>query len=385
MAILTLQYRPTRFRDMVGQSHIKPVLRAMVAHDDVPPAMIFAGSRGTGKTSGARIFAAALNCEAVKGGDACGECGACLAVQKTGAESVLEIDAASNGGVAEVRKIRELCLYAHPGRWRVVLLDEAHSLSRDAFNALLKILEEPPPNTVFVLLTTEAEKIIETVRSRSMSFDFRRLTEGDIRSRLRFIADAEGIEAEDGLLAVIASEVQGGMRDAVMQLDQCRRAQVSSAAGYAEMLGIHSVAQPLLIAALDGDFVLGHQIIEEHFGRSGDASRLVNDLVALAVKCLVVRGGGRVQASSSELEDYTYIAHRLDERRLTAVIRLLWELKERSRVARDDQRGTMEMAFVLISEALHAGKVGSILTTTAAPTPAKLSLTDIARLTGTGK
>ena len=128
--VLALQYRPVTFADVVGQGHIKPILQAMVRSGNVPPALIFAGTRGTGKTTCARILAAALNCQANDQGDACGECTQCRSVQKTTSTSVLEVDAASNGGVEEVRKIKDICLYSHEAEWRVVVLDEEHSMSK---------------------------------------------------------------------------------------------------------------------------------------------------------------------------------------------------------------------------------------------------------------
>jgi DNA polymerase-3 subunit gamma/tau len=197
---LARRYRPQTFDEMVGQKHIRPILKRLVVNQEkLPPVLLFAGTRGTGKTTAARIIAKALNCTPEPPLDPnanrpCNECPSCLAVTIGNSLDVLEVDAASNGGVAEIRKIKDMVGYAVGGQWRVVLLDEAHSMSKEAFNALLKVLEEPPPQTLFVLLTTEPGKIIDTIVSRSMSFDFRRVTVADIVERLKFIAANENIQ-----------------------------------------------------------------------------------------------------------------------------------------------------------------------------------------------
>jgi len=320
----------------------------------LPPALIFGGTRGTGKTTSARILAAALNCEKPEGGDACGQCAQCLAVQKTTSLSVLEVDAASNGGVDEVRKIKEMCAYAHEGEWRVVLLDEAHSMSKEAFNALLKVLEEPPPNTIFVLLTTEVSKILETVRSRSMYFEFRRMTIEDIVTRLRFIADTENITADDDLLVEIANRVQGGMRDAVMLLDQISRVGVSTADEFREMFGLRNVSVELLRAALGNDHAMGSKVIEDQFYRTGDAATMVNDLVLLVRDLLICRSGGDLHGLTQlEEDERRELATRVSTGQLVSVIKVLWDLKARTRAVDNDQRAAMEMAFVLITDTLN--------------------------------
>lgn len=356
----TLDYRPHTFTEVVGQSHIKPILRAMVLQQNPPPALIFGGSRGTGKTTSARILAAALNCEQSQDlkGDACGVCASCKSVQASNSIVVLEVDAASNTGVEDIRKIRDLCAYAADGKWRVVLLDEAHSLSKQAFNALLKTLEEPPAQTVFVLLTTEVDKVIETVRSRSMYFEFRRLTIADIIGRLRTIVDQESLDVQDDLLADIAMRVQGGMRDAVMLLDQVSRVGIKDLAGFHELFGIKNVALPLFTAALEGNHTAGTEIIEDYFYRVGDASGMVADLVTLVKDLLVMKSGGLIPTPEGEA-----LAQRVDTGHLVGVIKVLWDLKVRTRNADNDQRASMEMAFALISDVLAPSTVTRVPTT----------------------
>lgn len=374
--MLTLDYRPLTLNDVVGQEHIKPILRAMVKTGKVPAALIFGGTRGTGKTTTARILAAALNCEDSQNGDACGKCPSCLSVQQSNSTAVLEVDAASNGGVAEVRRIKELCAYSHEGLWRVVLLDEAHSMSRDAFNALLKLLEEPPPATVFVLLTTEVDKILGTVRSRSMYFEFRRMTTADVVGRLETIAQKEGILYEPALLEEIAIRSQGGMRDAVMTLDQVAVVGIKSVDAFREMFGIRDVSVSLFSAAMDGRLADGYGLIDEQFYRTGDAAGLVADLIRLVRDLLVVKAGGALDGYSEEaVVEREALVDRLEVGQLVGAARVLWDLKERTRAVSDDQRSSMDLAYALLAEQVSGKRTQQARTPVAAtPAPTTMSL-----------
>lgn len=381
---LALEYRPIRFADVVGQNHIKPILRAMVRTERVPPALLFSGSRGTGKTTTGRILSAALNCaQRTEDGDACAQCASCVSVQSGTSMAMIEVDAASHGLVDDIRKIRDVVAYSHAGDWRIILLDEAQSMSKEAFNALLKVLEEPPAGTVFVLLTTEARRILETVRSRSMTFEFRRLATGEIAKRLRYIADERAILATDELLREIAVRVQGGMRDAVMLLDQVSRVDVRDVEGFRELFSIRDTAPELFMAAMDRDVVRGTDIIEEHFYRVGDPYALVNDIVLLTRDLFVVRAGGTPRvASQEELEVRERLAERVDEDHLASVMRVLWELRSRMR-SPDDQRAAVEMAFVLVMEALHDRPRGAAvmpMKNGESPVEAQLSLAEMAQM-----
>jgi DNA polymerase-3 subunit gamma/tau len=354
VSVLALEFRPKTLEEIVGQHHIKMVLREMVKTQRIPPAILLAGTRGTGKTSIARIFAAALNCEEVEG-DACAQCTSCVAVQQGGSLDVLEIDAASNNGIEDIRRINEEVTYSSSGTWRVVILDEAHNLSRPAFGALLKTLEEPPPNVVFLLLTTEINRIPEPVVSRSMAFEFRRMTIENIVGRLNHIAEVTKIETTPELLVEIAIRSQGGMRDAIMTFDQCSRVGIADVAGFRELFGIVDVGVPLFRAALEGDHSGGSDLIDDYFHRVGDAQGMVNDLVGLVRDLLILLAGGNpTVASEKALADRTALVERVSLDRLMAVVQVLWELKSRTRAVDNDHRAQMEMAFVLISDALHA-------------------------------
>lgn len=355
MTQLTLQYRPTRFTEVVGQSHVIPTLRMMIHRDDVAASLLFTGSRGTGKTTCARILAAALNCELkeTQKGDACGECTSCKSVQLTNSLAVHEIDAASNGLVDDIRKLKDIVAYSHQGDWRVILLDEAHSMSREAFNALLKVLEEPPPQTCFVLLTTEANKILETVRSRSMRLEFRRITIADILGRLRKISTEREMSVEDDMLREIAATSQGSMRDAVMVLDQCSLVEVRTLPAFREHFGLFDMSVDLVTAMVDQDLVLCSTLVREHFERVGDGASLADNLTMLVRDLLILKSEGTPEVSEAELPRRKELAARLTAPKLISAIRLLWELRTRVRDTDNDQLAQTELAVILLSEVLR--------------------------------
>src|SRR5213592_4018620 len=231
MIALARKYRPKQFSDLIAQDHVAAALRGAVAQGRVAHGYLFAGPRGVGKTTAARILAMALNCErrgtaGGLAGEPCGECDSCTRVW-TGAANldVVELDAASNRGVDDARDLRERAMYAASaeGRHKVYIVDEAHMLTREAWNALLKILEEPPPRVVFVFATTEPQKIAQTaapILSRLQRFDFRRIGPHAIVARLQQVLAAERLEAQEDALQLIARSADGGMRDGLSILDQ---------------------------------------------------------------------------------------------------------------------------------------------------------------------
>lgn len=215
------KWRPQKFEDMVGQTAVTKTLKNAIIHHKTSHAYLFTGPRGTGKTSAAKIFAKAINCLNPQDGESCNECLLCKGITEGTIGDVIEIDAASNNGVEEIRDIRDKARYAPTqATYKVYIIDEVHMLSTGAFNALLKTLEEPPKNVIFILATTEPHKIPATIISRTQRFDFRRITNDEIIQRLRYILEQEEIAYEEEALSVIARCANGGMRDALSLLDQ---------------------------------------------------------------------------------------------------------------------------------------------------------------------
>jgi DNA polymerase-3 subunit gamma/tau len=221
--VIARKWRPQTFVDLVGQEHVTETLANAIKMNRVAHAYIFSGARGVGKTTAARILAKALNCVKGPTPQPCGECDSCKEIAAGTSLDVIEIDAASNRGIDQIRELREMVRYAPASaRSKVVILDEAHMLTGEASNALLKTLEEPPERVIFVMATTQPEDLEETIRSRAQHFHFRVLTFNEITSRLRFIAEKENLTVDDGALAVMARMAEGSMRDALSLLEQAR-------------------------------------------------------------------------------------------------------------------------------------------------------------------
>lgn len=359
---LALAYRPATFRDLVGQGIAQALLMRMVhvkdpdrwtplAEPDVPPALLLGGQRGCGKTSSARILAAALNCTSDRERP-CTSCPSCQAVADGTALAVTEVDAASNGGVAEVRKLRELVSYQAPGAaWRVVILDECHAMSKEAYHALLKVLEEPPPHTVFVLLTTETGKVLPTVVSRSLVIPFRRIPAAAIAQRLRYICRKEGIPADDNLLLGLAARSDGAMRDAVMALDLARRAGAVTWEQYQMLSGESDFAPGLLAACADGDHGAVFAALRRVLAERADFADLTAGLVTCLRDLLVVQSGAALEAEGAALEARRTLARRLDTPRVVAALRVLWDLRCKTS---GDAQSSLELALVMISEKFHS-------------------------------
>ena len=221
--VIARKWRPQTFADLVGQGHVTETLQNAIRNNRVAHAYIFSGARGVGKTTAARILAKALNCVNGPTPEPCGVCDSCKEIAAGSSLDVIEIDAASNRGIDQIRELREMVRYAPAvARSKVVILDEAHMLTGEASNALLKTLEEPPDRVIFVMATTEPENLVDTIRSRSQHFHFRALTFAEISGRLQEIAAKENLQIEDGALAVIARMAEGSLRDALSLLEQAR-------------------------------------------------------------------------------------------------------------------------------------------------------------------
>lgn len=277
------KYRPAAFADVVGQEHITHTLQSEVASGNPAHAYLFTGSRGTGKTTCAKILAKALNCRNPQNGDPCGECEVCRGIDDGSVLDVLEIDAASNNGVDNIRDLRDEANFTPAvGKYRVYIIDEAHMLSTGAFNALLKIMEEPPAHVVFILATTEVHKIPATILSRCQRFDFYRIPRDAIASRLEYIAGKEGFTVTREAAELIAGLSDGALRDAISLLDLCSsysreitRDTVLEASGTVGTGHLYDLAD----AAADGDTARALAIAGELSRRSMDESRLCEQLI----------------------------------------------------------------------------------------------------------
>lgn len=277
-------YRPKTFGDVVGQEHIVKTLKNQIKNNNIGHAYLFSGTRGTGKTSTAKIFARAVNCLNPINEEPCNECEICIDTLNDNIMDIVEIDAASNNSVDDIRELRESVKYTpSKAKYKVYIIDEVHMLSQGAFNALLKTLEEPPSYVIFILATTEPHKIPATILSRCQRFDFKRVSSKDIASRMSYICKKENIEAEEKALSLIARNSQGALRDALSILDQC----ISFGN---EKIEYNDVIELLGTVNIDELFELSQSIIDENTKKSleilnefiiwgKDIRNLINDLI----------------------------------------------------------------------------------------------------------
>src|SRR6202451_1067458 len=293
--VIARKYRPQSFDDLLNQEHIITTLRNAIAQNRIAHGYIFSGQRGTGKTTTARIVARCLNCEKGPTDQPCGVCASCLEVTAGGSVDVIEIDAASNRGINEMRELRENVRYQPArDRYKIFIVDEAHQITNEAFNALLKTIEEPPEWVVFVLCTTEAHKIPATIASRCQHFSFRSVDFEDLIARMAWICEQEGIKADPEALTVLAQAGEGSVRDSLSALDQaiaCCGNKIDAAAVRA-LLGAFSLEslEQVSRALLDGDSRRMLEVVDElernglnlqHFSR--ELSRYFRNLLVLRV------------------------------------------------------------------------------------------------------
>jgi DNA polymerase III subunit gamma/tau len=354
---LALRYRPARFGGELGVAGQKPavaLLYLMCKRGTVPGGVLLYGERGCGKTTMARIVAKALNCDAEPGPASawpCGTCPNCAAVDNDTHPDVEEVDAASNGSVEQVREIRTRAYYGTvSGRRKVYIIDEAHGLSGPAFESLLKILEEPPPGVVFILVTTQFGSIPRTVRSRCSPFRFDPLPVGVIRDRLAVICEAEGLTIEPALLTAIAEASAGGMRDAVVRLDQVASVGIGSLEMWRELTGETDFAPALLAAAADGDAAAMYAAMDAALSCYGDPGQVARQLVLCLRDLQVLSCGGDVSAQGAALAARQDLIARLGPVRVSAAMGVLWDLHARVRV--DDRETALTLALSVVARKL---------------------------------
>ena len=304
MTALYRKYRPQGFDEVVGQEAVVRTLQNAVEHDQVRQAYLFAGPRGTGKTSMARILAKALNCAGTPGPSPSPDktCPVCLAIANGTSLDVVEMDAASQRGIDDVREIRErVVLQPVEGRYKIYILDEAHQLTDAAWQALLKLIEEPPPHLVFVFCTTELQKVLATVRSRCQTFVFQRPRLQEVVTLLRRVAEGEGIQAQDSALSLIARSARGSFRDAVSTLDQLAAATNNSIDAQSVLQLVGAVEEESLLRlcdmVVDRDTSGALLFVEELAERGQDLGRVVTDLIEHLRHLLLVQHMGHVPDS----------------------------------------------------------------------------------------
>ncbi len=287
------KYRPSTFSEVVGQEHITETLKNQLSNDKIFHAYLFTGTRGTGKTTCAKILAKAVNCLSAENGDPCGKCEACLSLLDGENTDIAEIDAASNNGVDDIRNLRDQVNFAPASsKYRIYIIDEVHMLTDNAFNALLKTLEEPPAHVIFILATTEVHKLPATILSRCQRFDFHRIDSKVITQRLKLIADKENIKITDGAATLIAAAADGGMRDALSLLDLCISSgnvideqTVSSACGMAGKDYLIDLCE----AIKNKDASAALSLLDSIHNSSVDILRLLNELTEHLRDLMIVK------------------------------------------------------------------------------------------------
>lgn len=332
-------WRPQRFEDVVGQEMITKTLKNAVSTNQTSHAYLFTGTRGTGKTSTAKIFAKAINCHHQENGEPCNQCEICKAITAGSLNDILEIDAASNNGVEEIRDIRDKVKYAPTqADYKVYIIDEVHMLSTGAFNALLKTLEEPPANVVFILATTEPHKIPATIISRTQRFDFKRITSAAILKRMEYILDKKGIDYEDQALKVVAKSAEGGMRDALSILDQVISFGENNVTLENALLVTGSVTKADLLKYLkevtDQNTPQALEIMHQLIHNGKDATRIIEDLIEYCRDLLLYQQSPQMLAEN-ELgmldDEFETFAQKIKPEVLYQMINILNEQQENMR------------------------------------------------------
>ena len=349
------KFRPDSFQDVKGQDAIVRTLKNQIRAQRIGHAYLFCGTRGTGKTTVAKILAKAVNCEHPIDGNPCNECETCKAIAAGNSMNVIEIDAASNNGVDNIREIREEVAYSPTsGKYKVYIIDEVHMLSIGAFNALLKTLEEPPSYVIFILATTEAHKIPITILSRCQRYDFKRIARTTIVDRLRELMDEEQVEVEDKALRYIAKKGDGSMRDALSLLDQCIAFYLGEKLTYEHVLDVLGAVDTdefskLLREVLDGDVTQVILHLENMIMQGRDLTQLVNDFTWYLRNLLLLKSSDNMEdvldVSAENLEQLKEEAAMVRDDTLMRYIRIFSELQNQIKYA-GSKRVMLEVALI---------------------------------------
>ncbi|WP_436374378.1 DNA polymerase III subunit gamma/tau [Cytobacillus sp. BC1816] len=358
-------WRPQQFIDVVGQEHVTKTLQNALLQEKISHAYLFSGPRGTGKTSAAKILAKAVNCEMAPVTEPCNECAACRGITDGSIPDVIEIDAASNNGVEEIRDIRDKVKYApNAVKYKVYIVDEVHMLSIGAFNALLKTLEEPPKHVIFILATTEPHKIPLTIISRCQRFDFKRITAQAITGRMKLIADETNAAYEDQALQIIARAAEGGMRDALSLLDQAisfsqDRVTVEDALSVTGAVS-QGFLNKLARAVKDRDAASGLEFLEDLLFQGKDPSRFIEDFILYYRDMLLYKAAPRLEESLERVmldEDFQQLAQEVEPEELYELIEVLNKAQQEMRWT-NHPRIFLEVAIVKLCQLEQIEKSG---------------------------
>ncbi len=361
------KWRPDNFEDVKGQDHIVTTLQNQIKADRIGHAYLFCGTRGTGKTSIAKIFAKAVNCEHPINGSPCNECESCRAIATGNSMNVIEIDAASNNGVDNIRQIRDEVQYSPTqGKYKVYIIDEVHMLSIGAFNALLKTLEEPPSYVIFILATTEAHKIPVTILSRCQRYDFHRISIETISDRLSQLVQAENINVEDKAIKYIAKAADGSLRDALSLLDQCIAFYLGRDLKYENVLDVLGAVDTQVYAEMlslitMSDTTAVMELIEKLIMQGRDIGQFVNDFIWYLRNLLLIKTTDDlskvedvIEASKDSIEQLKKDAKLVDTDTIMMYIRVLSELANDLKVA-TQKRIKLEVTLIkLMKPAMSA-------------------------------
>lgn len=364
------KFRPDTFEDVKGQDHIVTTLKNQIRADRIGHAFLFCGTRGTGKTTVAKILAKAVNCEQPVDGSPCNECSTCRAIQAGTSMNVIEIDAASNNGVDNIREIREEVTYRPTqGKYKVYIIDEVHMLSAGAFNALLKTLEEPPSYVIFILATTESHKIPVTIQSRCQRYDFHRISIDTIAGRLRELMEKEQISVEEKALRYVAKAGDGSMRDALSLLDQCIAFYLGQELTFDKVLEVlgtvdTEVFSKLLRKVLGQDVTSCIHILEDLLVNGKELGQFVNDFTWYLRNLLLVKTSEDAEevldVSSENLKALQEESQLIDTDTLMRYIRVLSELSNNLRNA-TQKRVLVEVGLIKLCKPAMETNLDSVL------------------------
>ena len=365
------KWRPDEFEEVKGQEHVVTTLKNQITHDRIGHAYLFCGTRGTGKTTVAKLFAKAVNCEhPLEDGSPCNECAICKAISAGNSLNVIEIDAASNNGVDNIRDIRDEVQYSPTeGRYKVYIIDEVHMLSIGAFNALLKTLEEPPSYVIFILATTEAHKIPITILSRCQRYDFRRIRLETIYERLSDLLKREGVDAEEKAVRYIAKAADGSMRDALSLMDQCIAFYLGQTLTYEKVLEVLGavdveVFNELMRHVAANDTMEALKVVDEIVWQGRELAQFVTDFTWYMRNLLLLKSSDSVNdqldISAENLDSMKEVAKLVEMHSLMRYIRIFSEMSNQIRYA-TQKRVTLELAIIKLTTPQMESNMDSIL------------------------